>query len=143
MPRLPSLEANQPPPTHAGGVVYRPRGGDREFLIVTGRRNPGHWVLPKGHIEPGETADRAALREVREETGVTAHVQRCLGDVNLDLGAERPRIRYFLMLAIREERPEETRTIAWLPAEAAAQKLSFPESRNMLAAAVHELRHRL
>jgi 8-oxo-dGTP pyrophosphatase MutT (NUDIX family) len=60
----------------AGGLVVE---GDRILLISTqgGRR----WQLPKGHIEEGETAEQAALREVREETGVTGQVMAPLSEV--------------------------------------------------------------
>ncbi len=48
----------------AGGVVFNPRG---EALLLFRR---GSWDLPKGKIDPGETVEQAALREVREETGL-------------------------------------------------------------------------
>lgn len=50
----------------AGGIVTDPNGR----LLVFFRR--GHWDLPKGKIDPGETPEQAALREVREETGLAA-----------------------------------------------------------------------
>ncbi len=56
----------------AGGVVENERG---EWLMI--RRN-GRWDLPKGHIEPGESSDACAEREIAEETGVEAHVVRPL-----------------------------------------------------------------
>ena len=56
--------------THAGGIVYRRRGTIMEMLVVRARLEPHHWVLPKGHIEPGETPDACARREIREEAGV-------------------------------------------------------------------------
>ena len=54
--------------TSAGGVVFR-RDGDRTLvlLIRDGHRN---WGFPKGHLERGEAPEEAALREVREETGL-------------------------------------------------------------------------
>ena len=52
--------------SHAGGVVARTEGGKREYLLVEARRRRGEWVLPKGHIEPGETPEAAAVREVQE-----------------------------------------------------------------------------
>lgn len=54
--------------TSSGGVVFR-RGGDAlDFLLI---RDPyNNWGLPKGHVEGGETAAEAALREVAEETGL-------------------------------------------------------------------------
>lgn len=53
----------------AGGVVVRraPDGSVRYLLIRDGY---GHWGLPKGHLEDGETAEQAALRETSEETGL-------------------------------------------------------------------------
>ncbi len=65
----------------AGGVVVR---GEEVVVIVPTRRAPdGSRVLalPKGHVNPGETALQAAEREVREETGVTVELVRELGEV--------------------------------------------------------------
>ncbi len=42
--------------THAGGIVVR-YDGQPQYLIVTAKYNPDHWVLPKGHIEPGESLE--------------------------------------------------------------------------------------
>lgn len=58
----------------AGGVVVDDRG---EALMM--RRN-GRWDLPKGHIEPGESPEACAAREIAEETGVRAEVVRPLCD---------------------------------------------------------------
>ncbi len=60
--------------SHAGGVVARTVDGERQYLLVEPRRSRGEWVLPKGHIEPGETPEAAAVREVEEEAGVRAAV---------------------------------------------------------------------
>ncbi len=54
----------------AGVVLYTLDGGKRRYLILR-HRNGGHWSLPKGHIEPGESEQEAALREAREETGIS------------------------------------------------------------------------
>jgi 8-oxo-dGTP diphosphatase len=69
--------------THAGGVVYRIEQAKPKFLVVTARRDPQAWVLPKGHIERGETAEEAAIREVREEAGVSAVIVQQLDDVRI------------------------------------------------------------
>ena len=52
----------------AGGVVVRFAEGEARFLLI--RDGYGHWGFPKGHLERGERADTAALREVMEETGL-------------------------------------------------------------------------
>ena len=43
--------------SHAGGVVARSADGEWEYLLVEARRSRGEWVLPKGHIETGETPE--------------------------------------------------------------------------------------
>lgn len=63
----------------AGGVVYRVRHGRPVFLLI--RDSYRNWGFPKGHLEKGEAADRAALREVEEETGLTGLVMR--GEVSM------------------------------------------------------------
>ncbi len=58
--------------TSCGGVViYR---GKILVLYKSYRNNTGGWVLPKGTMEKGETLCETALREVKEETGVKAHI---------------------------------------------------------------------
>ena len=54
--------------TSAGGVVFRANGGDPLFLLI--RDSYNNWGFPKGHLEEGERPEDAALREVREETGI-------------------------------------------------------------------------
>ena len=54
--------------TSAGGVVYRLEEGDPLFLLI--RDSYQNWGFPKGHLENGERAEDAAMREVREETGI-------------------------------------------------------------------------
>ncbi len=53
-----------------GGVVFRREKGHIVFLLIYSGRNK-IWGLPKGHIEPGENAEEAAVREIREETGLS------------------------------------------------------------------------
>ncbi|HSD48680.1 MAG TPA: NUDIX domain-containing protein, partial [Actinomycetota bacterium] len=64
----------------AGGVVYRRRRGRVQVALATRRTRRGDlvWGLPKGAIEPGESAESAAVREVREETGLQARIEHGL-----------------------------------------------------------------
>jgi 8-oxo-dGTP pyrophosphatase MutT (NUDIX family) len=129
-------ESLGPRPTHAGGVVYRRRDGVPEFLLVTARKRPQDWLLPKGHVEKDETPEETAIREVEEEAGVVAVIERFLEQVVLDLAGDRQHIRFYLMRALREGASREGRGIAWLPAESAIRKASFPQPRELLRAAV-------
>jgi 8-oxo-dGTP pyrophosphatase MutT (NUDIX family) len=54
--------------TSAGGVVFRVEEGTPFFLLI--RDSYANWGFPKGHVERGESTEDAALREVREETGL-------------------------------------------------------------------------
>ena len=66
----------------AGGVIFRRNDkGDVEFLLYQDARD--RWTIPKGHVEPGETTQEAAKREVSEESGLK-NIAMCgwLGKVN-------------------------------------------------------------
>ncbi|MBQ9552282.1 MAG: NUDIX domain-containing protein [Clostridia bacterium] len=56
-----------------GAVVYRMINGELRYLLIKNKRS-ANWGFPKGHIEPGETQEETAMREVLEETGVHIHI---------------------------------------------------------------------
>lgn len=56
-----------------GAVVYNDNGGEKKFLLIRNKRS-AHWGFPKGHIEPGETKQETAIREVLEETGLNIEI---------------------------------------------------------------------
>ncbi|HEX2204785.1 MAG TPA: NUDIX domain-containing protein [Longimicrobium sp.] len=127
---LRAVRSGSPRPTHAGGVVVR-RGEDGavEYLVVSARSRRGKWVLPKGRIEPGESAEAAARREVREESGVDAAVREALGEVELRSSRGRVRVRFYLMDAVREGRSREGREVRWCGHEEVAALLRLKEQR--------------
>jgi 8-oxo-dGTP pyrophosphatase MutT (NUDIX family) len=118
--------------THAGGVVYRLDGTTPEFLLVTARAAPSIWVLPKGHIEEGETPEQTAVREVFEESGVTARVVEFLDHVSQEVAGRHQRIAYYLLSKVAEAPPGEARSVCWLPAEAAARRATFDDARRVI-----------
>lgn len=131
--------------THAGGAVFRRRGDTVEYLLVAAKDTADEWVLPKGHIDRNESLETAAIREVAEETGVTARiVGRIPGRVNFaavhDGAPEVVRAIFFLMEHSGDaDIPAENRALHWLALDDALAALAFPESRDVLSRA-EELR---
>jgi len=121
--------------THAGGVVVRYRKRVAEFLVVTAHPEGEEWVLPKGHIDPGETARDAAAREVREESGASASIVRSLGVWGLGVCGESVQVEFFLMRLLAEGPGGEGRRRKWLTEEEAMRALGFPESRAVVGRA--------
>ena len=70
----------------AGAVVVR----DGACLIV---RHGREWVFPKGHLEQNETPEQAAIREVREETGVEIAIDEWLGVTRYEFADRRHGVR--------------------------------------------------
>lgn len=122
--------------THAGGLVVRHDGErderDGERVLLVKSRDGRHWVLPKGHIDPGETAAEAAVREVREESGVIAEIVSELGVDAYSLPHEEVRALYFLMRFSGEVSADENRELCWLPAHEAAAAIEFEGSRALV-----------
>ena len=121
------------PYTHAGGVVYRTSRRGPEYLIVRAKRDPSAWVLPKGHIERGESPEQTAVREVEEEAGCHAAIVAPLG--RLVFGNVRTRV--YLMRFEYSVPAAEEREVYWGPAHEADARLTFHDTRELLARA-HE-----
>lgn len=54
----------------SGGIVFRMTSDGKDIEILLIQDSKGRWTIPKGHIEPGETAKMTARREIEEETGL-------------------------------------------------------------------------
>ncbi len=137
--------------THAGAVVWYRSGDEKLFLLVTARGAADEWVLPKGHIEPGESPERTAEREVREEAGLDVRVDTYLGTEAFTMKTTDAVCAYYLARLTRggdgdESEPPssgpalEGRQMVWLPIADALERASFPAGRNMLEAARAMLR---
>jgi len=70
--------------THAGGIVFRRSRRSVSYLLVRANKPKDAWVFPKGHIESGEDAEKAALREVHEEAGIVATIVSFIGRLEYD-----------------------------------------------------------
>jgi len=124
-------------PTHAGGVVYVVQNDEPHYLIVRDRKSGTEWVLPKGHIEDDEGHGEAALREVREETGVVACLTAFVAHVDYFTGSpvQAVRAKFYLMQQVYKTAASESRDTAWLPFEEAMVQLTHLESKYILRAA--------
>ncbi len=140
----------------AGGVVVR-RMKHRWWIAAIepqGRRSPAHkastrdsvLALPKGAVDAGETAEQTALREVHEETGVTAEVISKLKDIKyyyIRSWGDHQRVfkvvTFFLVVYrsgrlgnITPDMRQEVRRAIWIPLEDAEKELSYPGEREVV-----------
>ena len=130
----------------AGGVVLRRIRGVVHVLLI---RDPyQNWGLPKGHVEPGETDRGAALREVEEETGLTALVPGPeLVTIDWYFRIRGRRIHkfcsFFVMVSLDGSPiPQATEGITdcrWVALEEAVAEISYDNAREVLVAAVEFL----
>lgn len=117
----------------AGGVVFNQKG---EVLLIRDRM--GYWCFPKGHTEPGESLEQAALREVAEETGVEARVTTALSPTRYtnNKGIERE-VRWFSMTGKGKLRIEKGLAGAgFFSRDEALRILAFPEDVALLKEAL-------
>jgi ADP-ribose pyrophosphatase YjhB (NUDIX family) len=91
------------------------------------------WVLPKGHIEPGESPADAALRETREESGVEGELVGPVGaPLEFQSGREWVSVQYFLIRTTAESAATDGRLKQWFPFEQAVSALTFEDTRQLL-----------
>ena len=121
----------------AGGVVSRAgESGAHEVLLVH-RPKYRDWTLPKGKLEPGESHEQAALREVEEETGLVCELGRELGSTSYRDGRDRPKVvRYWAMRPLRGafSPHREVDEIRWASVEQAKELLTHDHDRGVLDA---------
>jgi 8-oxo-dGTP pyrophosphatase MutT (NUDIX family) len=132
----------------AGGLTWR-RDADNSVSVVlvrpAGRKT---WVLPKGHLEPGETVEEAAQREVREESGLTVGKIQPLGEISYVYSARErggstltrifKRVYFFLMehtggdTAAHDAEIEE---VAWMSLADARLRATHESEQQLIAKA--------
>lgn len=109
--------------------------GQREYLLVEASTVRGLWVLPKGHIEPGETPEAAAVREVEEEAGVRAAILARAGESEFTQNGKPVRTIFFLMRYLEDADAAEERARAWHRYEDALSLIPFDNLRQVLTQA--------
>jgi len=122
-----------------GIVPVSQRQNEHHFLLI--QHQAGHWGFPKGHAESGETALMAACREFEEETGITDY-QLLEAPAFVEqyrfLKQQTPidkTVTYFVALVRSEQvtcQAKEVIDFAWLPFEAAVERITFTQSKELL-----------
>lgn len=122
----------------AGGIVIKE---GKEVLVAYNGKYKG-WVFPKGHIGDtikGETKEEAALREVREETGVTGKIVESLKPISYWFRDGKETIKktvyFFLMEYISEnigETDGEMEKVEWLTLDEAEERLTYKDEKKVL-----------
>lgn len=120
-----------------GAVVFTRVGGVPHYLMI--HQTAGHWGFPKGHMEPGETEEETALREIFEETGVRVTLLegfRAVSEYDLPGKPDtRKRVVFFLAEFRDQEvrvQEAEVQTARLLPYRDALELLRHEDSRRVL-----------
>ncbi len=130
----------------AGGVVFRKKPsmslGKAEIDVLLGKHSQHHgWVFPKGLIgdkKKGESKEETALREVKEETGITARILRELTPVEYWYkwqGEKRKKkVYYFLMEYVSGDTQDhdfEMERVEWVPIDEVETRLTYPSDKKV------------
>jgi ADP-ribose pyrophosphatase YjhB (NUDIX family) len=130
--------------TSAGGLVVDEAPGGMVAALIGRRDRRGRllWSLPKGHIELGESAEEAAVREVAEETGIAGRIVGRLGTIDFWFMAEGRRVHktvhHFLLRAEGGELSDsdvEVAAVAWVPLDELRSRLAYEDERALVARA--------
>ena len=119
----------------AGGVVWRPAGDGALEIVLVHRPRYDDWSLPKGKLDPGETFEQAALREVEEETGLRCELGRMVGETTYRDKKDRLKlVRFWAMRAGDGEfdPDDEVDDLRWVSLADAGPLLSYDFDRELV-----------
>ncbi len=126
----------------AGGVVWR-RAGDTVAIAVAHRPRYDDWSLPKGKLDPGETWEEGAVREVEEEIGLRCRLGDELDPVTYkDRRGRTKVVRYWLMEPENDVTftpNDEVDELRWLAPPEATEVLSYPRDAELVRDAAERL----
>lgn len=118
----------------AGGILWNTEGPEKKLAIVH-RQRYNDWSLPKGKINQGETWKKAALREVREETGYVGKIKDYAGSISYLLDGK-PKVVLFWHMDIKSFSPEdmngEVDEVRWLTVQEAIEILDYPDEIQLI-----------
>ncbi|MEV7007148.1 NUDIX hydrolase [Streptosporangium sp. NPDC051022] len=120
----------------AGAVVWRGAESEPEVALVH-RPKYDDWTFPKGKLKPGEHVIAGALREVAEETGITAMLGRSLPPIHYLKGKRLKRVDYWAARVVTGDRytaVDEVDEVIWLPVKEARRRLTYEWDAGLLRA---------
>jgi dATP pyrophosphohydrolase len=132
----------------ADAYVFRRRGNDADFLLLRraiGETLGGIWATVAGRIEPGETAWQAALREIREETGLAPTNFYQIDAVNTFYMATDDAVHHCPCFAAEVpmnaivQLNEEHDAFEWVDAQSAIQRFTWPGQRRAVREIIEEI----
>ncbi|GAB3286708.1 NUDIX hydrolase [Parasphingorhabdus pacifica] len=129
--------------TSAGGLVVDRAKRSAAIIGRLDRKGRLLWSLPKGHIEPGETPDQTAVREIAEETGITGRVVTPIGMIDYWFVAGSRRVHktvhHYLLDAVDGELSDEdveVTEVAWAPLGELDEVLAYADERRLVRHAI-------
>lgn len=95
----------RPVTVSCGALPWRVRGGRPEVLLIKQFAGKERWGVPKGHLNPGETREECARREVREETGLNVRLETRLPEVTVAARNEHKTVVTWLAQVVGDDTP--------------------------------------
>ena len=120
----------------AGGILWRKKPFVSEIAVVHRTRYGGEWCLPKGKVEPGESLEETAHREVMEETGFRAKAVRFASILEYQIDETKKQVFFWHMTVVDElndfKKDIEVDQILWLSPDEAIRLLDHSDERQLI-----------
>jgi 8-oxo-dGTP diphosphatase len=124
----------------SGGIIFRRRGGKVEIALIA-VKGGNVWCLPKGIVDKGENPEETALREVREETGLTGRILGKIGSISYwyfikeENAKCKKTVDFYLMEYEKgntKDHDWEVDDASWVPIEEAVERASYKGDRRII-----------
>jgi 8-oxo-dGTP pyrophosphatase MutT (NUDIX family) len=123
----------------AGAIAFKSTQSGPLILLVRAKQSPRHWIFPKGHIEPGETPEEAARRELAEEAGVAGELIAPCGSLEFVSKGRPVHVEYYLFRHSATTGPGEAREPRWCSLDEALNLIVFQDARDLLKRAISQI----